>query len=1079
LLFQESGRLIIAFSPMAKACLALTPVALLTTRGLLSLIAGACALAQNSSPAETPNPSLFQLQHTAWTEREGAPPAINDISQAPDGSLWLGSGEGLYRFDGFTFERIRAIDRDSPAPMEVFALLATTDGDLWIGTSYNGAILLRNGVARRLPKFDGIPLNTTIFNFVKDLDGTLWAGTASGLQRLDGSQWRSVGESWGVPEMVRFWSLHLDSDGTLWTESPEHGLFRLKRGLRHFERLADLPQQDISFDQSPSGEYWAIANSGICPLAEVLNGTAGPHCVVRDHGSANPRFTLYPGVVFDRRGNLWTSSVRSEGIRRLDAAAFRDAFHPGHRETKVAAFTRRDGLTSDAVRAVFKDRRDGSIWVGTDHGLDHFREAPFLPALPLPSAGDFGVRAHDDGGAWVSSSGGGLWLSSPDGRAQKISVPWDNIESLYEARRGSLWIGMNLPMRIESLDHGKTTSLPLTPELEAQVGVQSIMEDGRGALWVSFVPYGLAKWESGRWIRNGGLTGLPEAWAVILNTGPDGKLWAGYLNGEAAVIDGISVRKFSVKDGLNIGPVAAILSGRSDCWLAGVNGLVRFDGRRFQVLSDAYRPFSGITGIAQAKNGDLWLNAWDGVRRIAAGELEQAEKNPAYAVHSNLYDLPDGLPSVPPRIRPFPTAVSTADGRIWFGLRSGVVSVDPEDPSLNPPAPPVSIVRAIADGKTFNAAANARLAARTKYLEIDYTAVSLNRASRVRFRYKLEGVDADWQNADSRRQAFYNNLPPGKYRFVVSASNGDNLWNEAGATLDINVPPAFFQTIWFRSLCVLATVLGLWGILRLRIRQTVAKVQEQFRERMLERERIAGELHDTLLQGYLSASLQAHAAFGRLAEDSAARQPLSRALELMGKASEESRIALRGIRSSQLGDLELGQALSRVPQELAASADVGFRVHVEGCPRPLRPVLLDDVYRIGREAIANALQHAGATNIEVEVEYGANQLRMLVQDNGCGIDAQLLQSGKAGHWGLKGIRERAERIGARLNLLSNPGAGTQVVLTIAGTLAFQPEDVGKRRGWVRSLFRPDSGLSEHAEREDGDERTGAHQNIER
>jgi signal transduction histidine kinase len=330
-------------------------------------------------------------------------------------------------------------------------------------------------------------------------------------------------------------------------------------------------------------------------------------------------------------------------------------------------------------------------------------------------------------------------------------------------------------------------------------------------------------------------------------------------------------------------------------------------------------------------------------------------------------------------------------------------------------------------------------------------------------------MDAGWQNAGSRRQAFYSNLSPGRYRFVVRASNGDNLWNEAGATLDMDVPPAFNQTIWFRSLCVFAALLGLWGILRLRIRQTVAKVQAQFRERMLERERIAGELHDTLLQGYLAASLHVHAGFGRLAEDSPAKQPLSRALELMDKASEESRIALRGIRSSQLGDLDLGQALSRVPQELAASSDIGFRVRVEGHPRSLRPILLDDVYRIGREAIVNAFQHAGATKIEVEVEYAANRLRMLVQDNGCGIDAQLLQSGKEGHWGLKGIRERAERIGGKLSLLSNPGAGTQVVLTVAGELAFQSEDAGKRRRWIHRLFRTDSVHSEQDERGNPDE----------
>jgi signal transduction histidine kinase/ligand-binding sensor domain-containing protein len=1041
------------------------------------------AFSQNARPPDTLNPSLFQLQHTAWTEREGAPPTINDIAQAPDGSLWLGSGEGLYRFDGFTFERVRSIDDQSPAPTEIFCLLATSNGDLWIGTTLNGAILLRNGEVRRFPKFEGLPLNTSVDSLAEDLDGTIWAGTALGLQRFDGSQWHSVGKAWGAPEMVGVW-LQLDSNGTLWAEAFEHGLFRLKRGSRHFERLADVAQETRFFDRSPSGEYWASTSTGICPLAEAQKSRPGPHWAVHNTWGADSPYSAYSNLTFDRRGNLWMRSYQSGGIKRLDAAAFRDAFRTGHSEEKEESFTKRDGLTSDRVQSVLRDGHDGSIWVGTDHGLDHFREAPFLPAFPNPGSHDFGIQAQKDGRVWISSIGGGLWIGSREGKTERITLPDIEVASLYETERGTLWFATHSPLGIASIrdgsNGGKTTSLPLTPELQSQLAIQSIVEDRGGAVWASFITYGLARWEGGHWTRNGGLTGLPEAWVAILSTDPDGRIWAGYLDGEVAVIDGTSVRRYAAKDGLKIGPVAAILSGRLDCWLGGVNGLVRFDGRRFHPLSEANnRPFSGITGIAQAKNGDLWLNAWDGVRRVAAAELRAAEKNPAYAVHSDLYDLTDGLPSVPQRIRPFPTAVSAADGRIWFGFRAGVVSVDPEDPSLNAPVAPVSIVHAIADGKTFDAATNAKLAARTKNLEIDYTAVSLNRASRVRFRYKLEGMDSGWQNAGSRRQAFYSNLSPGRYRFVVSASNGDNLWNEAGATLGIDVPPAFFQTIWFRSLCVLAAMLGLWAILRFRIRQSVAKVQAQFRERTLERERIAGDLHDTLLQGYLSASLQVHAAFGRLAEDSPAKQPLRRALELIGKASEDSRIALRGIRSSQVGDLELGQALSRIPQELAASADVGFSVRVEGHPRSLRPVLLDDVYRIGREAIMNAFQHAGATNIEVEVEYAASRLRMLVQDNGCGIDAQLLQSGKAGHWGLKGIRERAERIGGKLNLFSNPGAGTQVVLTVAAELAFEPEDVGKRRRWVHRLFRPDSTHFGQAEREDRDERASSHQNTQR
>src|SRR5277367_1438614 len=397
---------------MTTARPALASIPLLTARGLLSLVLGACAFPQDARPTDTLNPSIFQLQHTAWTERDGAPPVINDISQAPDGSLWLGSGEGLYRFDGFTFERVRSIDDQSPAPTEIFALHATSNGDLWIGTTLNGVILLRNGEVKRFPKFEGIPLNTTVFGLASDLDGTIWAGTALGLQRFDGLQWRNVGKAWGVPEMVRF-VVQVDSNGTLWAEAFEHGFFRLKRGSQRFERLADVVQDQNFFDRSPSGEYWASTSWGICPFAETQKSTPGPHWALRNNSSARPPFPAYSLLSFDPRGNLWMRSRQGDGIKRLDAAAFRDAFRPGH-PGKVESFTKRDGLTSDRIQSIFRDRRDGSIWVGTDHGLDHFREPSFLPAFPKPGVAEFGIQPQRDGRVWISSIGGGLWIGSPE-----------------------------------------------------------------------------------------------------------------------------------------------------------------------------------------------------------------------------------------------------------------------------------------------------------------------------------------------------------------------------------------------------------------------------------------------------------------------------------------------------------------------------------------------------------------------------------------------------------------------------------------------------------------------------------------
>jgi len=693
--------------------------------------------------------------------------------------------------------------------------------------------------------------------------------------------------------------------------------------------------------------------------------------------------------------------------------------------------------------------------------LDHFREPSFLPALPKPGNASFGVQAQKDGRVWIASNdGGGLWIGSPEGKTERIALPETSIQSLYETRRRTLWFATYAPLAIGSIrdpsnDHsaeGKTTSLPLTPELQSQLTVQSIAEDRDGAVWASFIPYGLAKWQGGHWTKNGGLTGLPDAWVVILSTDPDGRLWAGYMNGEVAVIDGTSVRRLSAKDGLNIGPVAAILSGRSDCWLAGVNGLVRFDGRHFHALSgENNRPFSGITGIAQARNGDLWLNSWEGVRRVKAAELGEAEKNPEYAVHADLYDLTDGLPSVPQRIRPFPTAVSAPDGRIWFGLRSGVVSVDPEDPSLNTPAPPVSIVRAIADGKTLNAT-NAKFAARTKNLEFDYTAVSLNRASRVRFRYKLEGVDEGWQDVGSRRQAFYSNPPPGRYHFVVSASNGDNVWNDAGAIMDIEVPRAFNQSIWFRSLCVSAFMALLFALYRFRLLYLTKQFNARLEGRVSERARIARDLHDTLLQSFHGLLLRFQTASELFATRPAdAKRTLDGAIDQAAQAITEGRDAVQGLRSSTVESNDLALAINTLAEELAggqtnSSASV-FNVGVEGTPKPLRPILRDEVYRVAGEALRNAFRHAQARRIEVEIRYDERWFRLRVRDDGKGIDSKLLNDNeRPGHYGLRGMRERAKLLGGQLTVWSEVDSGTEVELSIPGANAYASAD-GRRRSW--------------------------------
>jgi signal transduction histidine kinase len=468
--------------------------------------------------------------------------------------------------------------------------------------------------------------------------------------------------------------------------------------------------------------------------------------------------------------------------------------------------------------------------------------------------------------------------------------------------------------------------------------------------------------------------------------------------------------------------------------------LARFDGRHFHMLSEANNgPLSGITGIAVARNGDLWLNALDGVRRVAAAELRRAEKNPAYAVHADRYDLTDGLPSAPQRVRPFPTAVSSPDGRIWFGLRSGVVSVDPEDPSLSSPVPPVSIVRAIADGKAFDAA-HTKLAARTKNLEIDYSAVSLNRAARVRFRYKLAGVDADWRDAGARRQAFYNDLPPGKYQFVVSASNGDNVWNAAGAAINMEVPPAFNQTAWFRSLCAAAFLALLFALYRLRLLYLTKQFNARLEGRESERARIARDLHDSLLQGFqgLLFRLQAVRILMPLRPADAARE-LETAMDLGDKALHESRSTVTDMRVSASGQVDLLDSLTALGKELSLHDLPKYRVLVEGLPRQIALLVRDEIYQIVREAVRNSLAHAQAQQIEVELVYGESEFRLRVRDDGIGFDSKIVDHPRFGHFGLQGMRERAESFGAYLRAWSDSGAGTEIELVVPARTCYGRE----------------------------------------
>jgi signal transduction histidine kinase len=444
--------------------------------------------------------------------------------------------------------------------------------------------------------------------------------------------------------------------------------------------------------------------------------------------------------------------------------------------------------------------------------------------------------------------------------------------------------------------------------------------------------------------------------------------------------------------------------------------------------------------------------------RVSKSSLEDFASGRTARISSTVYGVADGLPTTDFNGGDQTMGLRTREGKLVFATSRGAVEVDPNHLRTNPLAPPVVIEESLIN--QMQVPDQVSVPVGRGELEFHFAGLSFAEPSRVVFRYKLEGFDKDWISSGSRHTAYYTNIPPGKYQFRVMAANNDGVWNEAGASLNFTLSPKFYQTSWFLLLCSTVTaVLGLFAY-QWRIRRMAAALDAQFQERLSERMRIAQDLHDTLLQGFLSASMQLHVADDQLPADSPVKALVSRVLELMRHVIEEGRDALRGLRSTCRDTYDLELAFSRIHQELGPSQQVGFRVIVGGAPRLLRPAVRDEVYLIGREALINAFRHSRARNIEVELGYEPSHFRVLIRDGGCGIDSQVLRLGREGHWGLSGMQERAERIGGKLRVLTRASAGTEVELIIPGSVAFESR---ASNGAAQRFYRLHPGKRKKAE----------------
>jgi signal transduction histidine kinase len=570
----------------------------------------------------------------------------------------------------------------------------------------------------------------------------------------------------------------------------------------------------------------------------------------------------------------------------------------------------------------------------------------------------------------------------------------------------------------------------------------------------------------------------------------DGSVWAGTISGGISRLKDGVITTYSVTQGLSSNSIHSILEGndgsisigtsagldvfRNGHWTHSALGpkplsnvrsifedaehvlwIVTADGLAFRYFGHVEIPRQlpdllrePIYGVSEDASGSLWISTSDHVLRVNREHL-MADSLTDLDVQS--YGKEDGLLGTHGVNR---DRSMTPDpfGRIWISLNRGIAMTDTNLPSGDSAPDAVRLESIFAEGKRVDLRAEPEIAAGNKIVTFNFAGTSLSNPERTRFRYKLDGSDRDWSNAVTLRQVTYTNLGPGSYRFHIMASSGEGLWNGPETIISFTIARAYWQTWWFRSMYAAVAVLGVILLYRLRIYFLTRQLNVRFQERLAERTRIAQDLHDTLLQGVLSASMQLDVAEDQVPENSPAKPLLKRVLQLMGQVTEEGRTALRGLRTTPSDNLSLEKAFSRMRQELGVSEKIGYRVVAQSATRPLRPLIRDEVYRIGREALVNAFRHASASTVEVEVDYASNYLRVLVRDDGRGIDPVVLQTGREGHWGLVGMRERSESIGGKLKLRSRVGAGTEIELVVPSTIAFE-EAHHTPSGWRRWLPR--------------------------
>lgn len=942
---------------------------------------------------------------TSWTQKDGvAPSLVWALAQDQDGYLWLGTDAGLLRFDGVRFVPWGSFLSSPNLRRSVRSLLAAEDGTIWFGLGEPGGVgAIAHGQVTLYGPAEGLP-EGIVTSLVEGPDG-IRAGGRFGLYRFTGTHWQD--DDAGLPADVVS-AMMLEPKGGL-SVATAGGVYRRRSVTAEFERVGESTEPARGLARDGNGRLWAT--DPIVGWRSVQPHSAGPADSLQGRGST---------LLVDSRGSLWIGTG-GQGLWRYRLEAKSPA--PLERTSTAA------GLSDDGVTDLLEDR-DGNVWVATRDGLNRLTPHKMTPITDIGLASAIEVAAGGD--VFVGTAEGVVRFEDGrvEGRRPAIPLPAHRLAAMHADRAGTVWVAT--ARQLMRLTHGSAEPVPLRGS--EVVSLTDMTSDGADGLWLHDERRGLLHWRAGEATPFPLPSSLSGTTLLASYTDRRGRAWFTFEDSQVVGIDPSGqVQVYGPHNGLTAGPYRAVHEDPDGALWFGGSALTRYAGGVFTTLP----PFAAdgtqvITGIIDDSTRSLWVAiSASGILRISGEELALSLADPRRPLRFRAYDKMDGSAGTSRWFGNRSAARSGSD-RLWFVTGRGITVVDASalPNHSTPSADRVRIEGVVVDGHPEPVAPFTQLPARTARVQIDYTVLNLTAPHRTRFRYRLQGFDADWVDAGSRHSAFYTNLRPGDYTFQVAASGADGSFPDTTAAWPFSVRPMFYQTWWFALTCVAGVVVAIAGAWRVHVH----RVRSQFVLLLKERARLSREVHDTLLQSMFGVALECDALQSTAPpHELELRERLRRLRRRVEADIREARQSIWNLRSPRLEEQDLASALREVGHQLLESTGVRFRFELDGTPRNTASDINEQLMRIGSEAIANVVRHADASEVVVNLSYHATGVTLTVSDDGRGFEA--MSPAPHGHIGLTTMRERATLVGGTLRVETHPGAGTTVIAAVPSKAA--------------------------------------------